>query len=134
MEDNSADEARGLRLVTMISGLMSQMQRIEGKVDLLEERIEANNTVAYRDLDALTEKIMAALELRDVKQASVNADLVTRVDLAEAHLAVLDHRVEALEAQPAKLAIAGWKKIAAIIGSVGGGVLIAYIAKKLGLV
>lgn len=132
MEDNSVDEA--LRLVTMISGLMSQMQRIEGKVDLLEERIEANNTVAYRDLDALTEKIMAALELRDVKQASVNADLVTRVDLAEAHLAVLDHRVEALEAQPAKLAIAGWKKIAAIIGSVGGGVLIAYIAKKLGLV
>ena len=134
MEDNSADEARGLRLVTMISGLMSQMQRIEGKVDLLEERIEANNTVACRDLDALTEKIMAALELRDVKQASVNADLVTRVDLAEAHLAVLDHRVEALEARPAKLAIAGWKKIAAIIGSVGGGVLIAYIAKKLGLV
>lgn len=132
MEDNSVDEA--LRLVTMISGLMSQMQRIEGKVDLLEERIEANNTVAYRDLDALTEKIMAALELRDVKQASVNADLVTRVDLAEAHLAVLDHRVEALEARPAKLAIAGWKKIAAIIGSVGGGVLIAYIAKKLGLV
>ena len=131
--DDTIDNDRAIRITTMISSLMSQMERIEGKVDLLEQKLENNSEMSCKDLDSLTDKIMAALELRDVKQATINNDLESRVDFLESHVAILDHRVEQLESQPAKIALAGWKKVGATIGFVVSGVLLAYVLGKLGI-